>query len=82
MKAKVCKKKCVYTCAPVCLLLNMYVIPHRATAVHPSTTLGEGSGLILMDDVNCTGTEGSIFDCSYITNHNCGHSEDVGVTCQ
>ncbi|XP_078329359.1 thrombospondin-2-like isoform X3 [Crassostrea virginica] len=54
----------------------------RATAVHPSATLGEGSGLILMDDVNCAGTEGSIFDCSYITNHNCGHHEDVGVTCQ
>ena len=69
-------------CTGLFTIKHVCNIPRRATAVHPSATLGEGSGLILMDDVNCAGTEGSIFDCSYITNHNCGHHEDVGVTCQ
>ena len=33
--------------------------------------------------MNCIGTELSLFNCSHnpIGVHNCGHSEDVGVTC-
>ena len=34
-----------------------------------------------MDNVNCNGSETSLFDCDYITNHNCGHWEDVGLVC-
>jgi hypothetical protein len=37
---------------------------------------------ILMDDVWCNGDEYDLSYCSYTTNHNCGHSEDVGVICQ
>ena len=44
---------------------------------------GQGSGNIVLDDLSCTGSETSLFDCSYlgVNNHNCGHSEDAGVTC-
>ncbi|XP_052251233.1 deleted in malignant brain tumors 1 protein-like [Dreissena polymorpha] len=42
---------------------------------------GMGTGLILMDDVNCTGSEMTLTQCSYISNHNCDHSEDQGVEC-
>ena len=34
-----------------------------------------------MDNVQCTGTESHIVNCSHITNHNCYHYEDVGLTC-
>ncbi|XP_063060617.1 uncharacterized protein LOC134453799 [Engraulis encrasicolus] len=42
---------------------------------------GEGSGAILMDEVSCSGTECSLTSCSYNSIHNCGHSEDAGVSC-
>ena len=37
----------------------------------------------MLDDVVCTGTEASLFDCpnSGLNIHNCGHSEDAGVVC-
>ena len=46
-----------------------------------SAYFGQGTGSILMDDVSCTGSELNITSCSYTSNHNCGHSEDVGVVC-
>ena len=44
---------------------------------------GQGTGLIVLDDLACAGTEASLFDCGHggVNMHNCGHSEDVGVTC-
>ncbi|MBL8917402.1 MAG: VCBS repeat-containing protein [Myxococcaceae bacterium] len=36
---------------------------------------------IVMDNVSCTGSESSLFGCSYITSHNCSHPEDVVLTC-
>ncbi|XP_071950900.1 scavenger receptor cysteine-rich domain superfamily protein-like [Antedon mediterranea] len=44
---------------------------------------GAGSGDILLDDLQCEGTETNILNCPH-TNHNggnCGHFEDVGVRC-
>lgn len=44
---------------------------------------GEGSGTILLDKVNCEGTETSLADCGHqgFYKHNCDHSKDVGVIC-
>ena len=34
-----------------------------------------------MDNVQCTGNEGFLVNCTYSSTHNCRHSEDAGVTC-
>ena len=42
-----------------------------------------GKGPILLDNVNCSGSETNLLACSHsgFGNHNCGHVEDVGVIC-
>lgn len=44
---------------------------------------GVGEGPIWLDDVECTGSEDSILNCSHrgFGVHNCDHTEDVGIIC-
>ncbi len=42
---------------------------------------GSGTGPIYLDEVICSGTESSILDCQYITDHDCSHNDDIGVQC-
>ncbi|XP_074140964.1 putative DMBT1-like protein [Sminthopsis crassicaudata] len=44
---------------------------------------GPGSGNILLDNMQCAGTESYLGQCSHSgwSNHNCGHHEDAGVIC-
>lgn len=47
------------------------------------TVIPRGTGLIMLDDVSCTGTEERLVDCPArpLRSHNCSHFEDVVVTC-
>ncbi|KAG7214371.1 hypothetical protein INR49_023082 [Caranx melampygus] len=70
--------------------------PHRATGyipfvlmlgraeVAPDGVYEEGRGMILLDEVQCQGTEASLLDCVHSEwgQHDCSHSEDVGVRCE
>ncbi|CAC5399581.1 Neurotrypsin,Scavenger receptor cysteine-rich type 1 protein M130,Deleted in malignant brain tumors 1 protein,Scavenger receptor cysteine-rich domain-containing group B protein,Soluble scavenger receptor cysteine-rich domain-containing protein SSC5D [Mytilus coruscus] len=56
----------------------------KAGSVHYSGAhFGSGDGPIVLDDLNCRGTETNILDCQSrgLFQHNCGHGEDAGVAC-
>ena len=36
---------------------------------------------IQFDEVQCIGTEQSLDECTFITDHNCDHTEEAGVIC-
>ncbi|XP_041470836.1 scavenger receptor cysteine-rich domain-containing group B protein-like [Lytechinus variegatus] len=63
----------------VCRMLGFQTAVRAAS----SAAFGEGSGSILLDDVNCIGNEDNLGECSHrgYGIHNCGHSEDAGVVC-
>ncbi|XP_068583968.1 neurotrypsin isoform X1 [Cebidichthys violaceus] len=52
--------------------------------VAPDGVYEEGRGLILLDEVQCRGTEATLLACSHseLGQHDCSHSEDVGVLCE
>lgn len=45
---------------------------------------GEGSGLILLDAVRCSGSERSLLDCGHGEwgRHECTHRQDVALRCE
>ena len=53
----------------------------NAANAYKRAQYGQGTGTIWLDDVDCTGSESSIFDCAFTTQHDCSHSEDAGVSC-
>ena len=47
-----------------------------------SAYYGQGTGPIQLDNVQCTGSEVNLLQCSHSTIDNCGHSEDAGIRCR
>ena len=59
------------------------VPPGRSIPVR-GAGFGPGQDPILLDDLVCTGSEGSLLNCPHrgVRVHDCSHSEDAGVRCQ
>ena len=57
--------------------------PTAGAIAYSFAHFGEGTGEIFLDNLGCTGTEDSLFDCQNngFGSHNCRHSEDAGVFC-
>ncbi|KFP43563.1 Deleted in malignant brain tumors 1 protein, partial [Chlamydotis macqueenii] len=55
----------------------------EAVSAPTNAYFGSGSGTIWLDDVNCSGAEELLTQCSLRAwgQHNCRHSEDAGVVC-
>ena len=55
----------------------------RAVKAIGSARFGKGTGLVLLDQVNCRGNEETLGNCSHggWGNNNCDHDEDAGVVC-
>ena len=55
-----------------------------AIRYHDRAHYGRGRGQIWFDNLQCMGTEESLFECQHIGIgvSDCAHDEDVGVVCQ
>jgi hypothetical protein len=69
----------------VVIKIDNEMIYHFSTIplVYGSAHYGAGTLPIHLDDVKCTGTESSLFNCPHRGwgSNNCGHGEDVGIYC-
>ena len=59
--------------------LDVYIDGSRVL----STVYGQGTGLIVLDQVQCIGSESRLFDCqaSPFGMSTCDHSMDIGISC-
>ena len=64
-------------------MLFLHPLPSTGPVASGEALFGEGSGQILLDDVQCTGNESRLDNCTHdgFTVNNCDHSEDAGVDC-
>ena len=66
----------------ICTLVHL--ISSTGAKAETNGHFGQGSGPIFFDDLACKGNENSILFCPRkpIGQHNCSHSQDVGVFCE
>ena len=70
-----------YISASTCTF-HLCCIYHTGAAATSFASFGQGVGPIHLDNVQCTGNEDTLWNCTAIvSNHNCAHFEDAGVTC-
>lgn len=65
-----------------CRSLGLPFTDAKAISEYGGETGHQGHGNITMDNVECSGYEYNLTECSWTSEHNCGHKEDVGVVCQ
>ena len=68
-------------CTHICYV-HFFVLADSIPIVF--SDFGAGDGLILLTEVNCSGTEENLASCGHggIADHFCTHREDAGAVCQ
>lgn len=61
--------------------LNLIRCPKPGAIALPLAAFGQGSGPILLNYVQCVGTEERLINCSSRPVSRCSHYEDAGVRC-
>lgn len=66
-----------------CVMIVVCVIVLSGATAQCCSQYGQGIGRIVLDQLACTGTESTLFDCPHngVGIHDCSHFEDVGITC-
>ena len=62
------------------VLCQQLGFPRSAKAVG-GAYFGQGSGSVLLSEVQCTGSEGSLNHCAGKSGKFCDHTQDAGVYC-
>ncbi len=66
---------------PLLFLLLVVIVVFIDALALSRARFGQGSIPIKLDEVACSGSESSILDCSFVSRHDCSHSEDASVVC-
>lgn len=71
------------TCKTQDSVCDLSVLHRGVAKARVMAYFGEGTGPIHVDNVKCSGEEGSLAECFKQPpgTHNCRHSEDAGVIC-
>ena len=83
--ARVVCRQLGYICKHIGIIIIIIILCCLVAGISIGNNVksGNSSQPIYLDNVNCIGTETSLFNCSHngIGQHNCIHSEDAGVVC-
>ena len=67
-------------------LNNFYLLVFPAGEALLNAYFGQGTGRIVLDDVQCTGRENKLLACSSAIileiSSNCDHTDDAGMRCE
>lgn len=68
----------------LCVLQAGFLCRSLGAVARCCAAFGQGTGQIVLDQLGCAGTETSLFNCpgNPVGNHDCRHTEDVGVVCR
>ena len=64
---------------------RLLLIPCTGAVAYPNARFGQGTGPIFVNNLQCTGTENTIFDCmsdGLGSIGTCSHADDASVMCQ